>query len=411
MRETVVELAQSARTAVEFETRVLEELRARVGCDVAFFTVRGLEAEPTVLGLPPETIERAARKMATYGRELSPVKRAALAARGVAVDTQVLGVTAVRKTAYYNELARTVGGKHSLMAYVPVRGTIAAAVMLGRTSSHGFSHDEIQAVESLLPALGVARGSFGFPVTYEPLPSATPTFFQKLGVTRERLLASRTLRSGTTVSVRDSDGFREMLASTNDSELVWTRAALGDPARSGWPYVELFHVAAAVARHRRRALFVGSGGAVALRQFAQSYPGVALELVEHEPAVVELARAWFSLDSIPNLATHVADGVDFVAAASPASWDIAVIDAYDSEIAAGRFADPSFFAALHGALRPGGAAAFNVIGALAGGPVARVTRAARAVFDDVRLVPVVTLDEPYSSQVPRNVVVIAARRD
>jgi len=410
MQEILVELAQSARSAPELEAAVLELLHRTVGFDAAFFSVRGLEAEPTVAGLPRATIERAVRGGAVYGRELLPVKRAALAARGVAVDTDVLGESAVRKTAYFNELAATVGGKHTLMAYVPFRGSIVAALMLGRSGAR-FSPSEIERIERMLPALGVARGSFGFPVVFEPLPRENQTLLEKLGVRRERTLATRAL-PGATLSVRDRDGFREMLATSGRSELVWTRAALDDPARSGWPYVELFHVAAALARQRRRALFVGSGGAVALRQFARSYPGIALELVEHEPAVLELARAWYALDAIPKLDVHVADGVAFVAAAPPASWDIAVIDAYDAERTCARFTEQAFFRALHAALRPGGAAAFNVIGALAGdGPVRRVVRAARSVFDDVRLVPVVALDEAYAADALRNVVVVATRGD
>jgi len=85
------------------------------------------------------------------------------------VDTHVLGEQRVRRTAYFNELARSVGPRHAqLMAYVPLRGQIVAALMLGRANG-GFSAREIAAVEALLPELGVARGSFGLPVAFEPL--------------------------------------------------------------------------------------------------------------------------------------------------------------------------------------------------------------------------------------------------
>jgi spermidine synthase len=261
-----------------------------------------------------------------------------------------------------------------------------------------------------LPALGVARGSFGFPVAFEPLAhSRKQTLFERAGLVLERPLASRTM-SHARLEVRDRAGFREMVATNERSELVWTRAALADPRRSGWPYIELFHVAAALAAERRRALFIGSGGAVALRQFASTYPGISIDLVESEPSVIDLAREWFALDSIPNVAVHVNDGVAFVEGAPAASWDVAVIDAYDAETCSTSFASRAFFASLRTALRPGGAMAFNVIGALSGdGPLDAIVRAARAELDDVRLLPVIGANERFAADALRNVVVVATR--
>jgi spermidine synthase len=409
MLADIVGLCHESRDAREFEARVLELFGRTIGFDVAFFLVKGLETSPTVSGLPPATIDRAIEGAAIYSQELMPVKRAALARRGVAVDTDVLGTFGVRKTRYYADIARTVGGRHSLMAYVPLRGETVGAVMLGR-AAQGFSSSEVSEMERLLPSLGVARGSFGLPVAFAPLArTRPPALLERAGFVAERPLASRTTSQGV-LEVRDRAGFREMIATNGQNELVWTRAALTNPRRSGWPYVELFHVAAALAAERRRALFVGCGGAVALRQFASAYPGIALELVESEPAVIELAREWFALDSIPNLVVHVHDGVAFVESTPPSSWDIVVIDAYDSEACSERFANRSFFAALRASLRPGGAAAFNVIGVLSGGgPLDAIVRASRAELDDVRLLPVIGANERFAADALRNVVVVGSR--
>lgn len=409
MQAEIVGLAHETRDARAFEEGVLELFGRAVGFDVAFFSVKGLETSPTVSGLPEALVERAIRGAATYSQELMPVKRAALARRGVAVDTDVLGALGVRKTRYYADIARTVGGRHSLMAYVPFRGNTVAAVMLGRTNA-GFSSSDVTKMEAVLPALGVARGSFGLPVAFEPLGlSRKPTLLERAGFVPERPLATRTTSHGM-LEVRDRAGFREMIATNGRSELVWTRAALADPRRSGWPYVELFHVAAALAAERSRALFIGSGGAVALRQFASTYLGISLDLVESEPSVIELAREWYALDSIPNLTVYVDDGVAFIEGVRAASWDVAVIDAYDAETCSSRFARRSFFASLRAALRPGGTMAFNVIGALSGdGPLDAIVRAARAELDDVRLLPVIGANERFVADALRNVVVVATR--
>jgi len=201
-----------------------------------------------------------------------------------------------------------------------------------------------------------------------------------------------------------------MVASRGDEQLVWTRAGLRDPSDSGWPYVELLHLAALQARSRQSALFIGLGGAVAVRQFARIYPGIALDVVESERAVVELARRWFEIDAIPRLSVHVADGSRFVEQAAAGSWDIVIVDAYDSSLGSRAWATPRFVAALRRVLRPGAAVAINVIGTLNGeGPVPEVVHALRAGFARLRILPVMHGDEAYAPEALRNVVIVASR--
>jgi SAM-dependent methyltransferase len=282
-------------------------------------------------------------------------------------------------------------------------------VMLGRTG-RGFSASEVARVESTLPALGVARAAFGLPVPCaDALPAASPRWLDKVGWRGSRVLGSRSTASGT-ISVRDRGGFREMSAARGSAELVWSRAWLRDPAVSGWPYVELFHLAAARARERGRALFIGCGGAVAVRQFARTYPGIHCDVVECEPAVVDLAREFFALDDIPRLAVHVADGAEFLRGAAAERWDVVVVDAYDASDLGAGMSTRDFFATLARVLRPGGAAALNVIGTLAaGGAVERVARTMSEVLGDVRLHPVTCVGEALARDALRNVVLVGGR--
>jgi spermidine synthase len=287
-----------------------------------------------------------------------------------------------------------------------------AALMLGRASG-AFSDQEIATVEALLPELGVARASFGFPVAFPPLCApARPALRRGLDALHGGPVHASVSLGDLTVQVRDRAGFREMVAQRGAQQLVWTRAALNDPTRSGWPYIELLHLAAIQATSRRRALFIGCGGAVALRQFASLYPGIVIDLVEREPAVLELARQWYDLGAIPQLRVHVADGVEFVQRAAADSWDVVIVDAFDSSERVSAWAAPSWFAALERALSSGGAVAINVIGTLSGaGPVRDVVRAAQSSFDQLRVLPVMIADEAYSPSALRNVVIVASRRD
>lgn len=405
-----VRWAQKFATAADFEAAVLADCEREVGCDVAFFSVVGREASPSVLGLDAATIARAASGSEVYARELLPVKRAALARRGVAVDSEVLGDERMRKARYYQEVAAPVGGKHSLLAYMAWQGQPFGMLMLGRTG-RAFSSSEVERVEAMLPALGVARAAYGLPAARTVLPQANQGAVASLAARFgfERVLGSVETPSGR-VSVRDRRGFREMVAAREEHELVWSRARLTDAAASGWPYLELFHVAAACARQRERALFVGLGGAVSVRQFARVYPGIVCDVVEKEEGVITLAREFFELDAIPRVTVHVGDGAEFIANAAAESFDVVVIDAYDAMELGAAFSTRRFFASLRRALRPGGAVGINVIGALAGnGPVGRVVQALSKELAELRVIPVTQPGEALAPNALRNVVVVAVR--
>jgi spermidine synthase len=399
----LVELCQRSDGALAFEKGLLELLQVRVGFDAAFLLRHGGDL-PTRAGMcGPWSAERGA----TYAEELMPVKRAALEARGVAVDTHVLGERAVRATSYHREVAARVGGRHTLMAYVPFQGQIAAAVMLGRTG-RTFGRRDIVTVEDLLPAIGVARAAFG--LAYRPPPLPRPRGLLRRLARRRSIAKVRS--NATEVTVRDRRGFREMVAREGGRAMVWSRASLDDPSVSGWPYVDLFHLAASLAAHRGRALFLGCGGGVAMHQFARLYPRIAIDVVESDDQVLDLARGFFQLDAIPGLTTHTGDGAAFVAAAPPSIWDVVVIDAYDAADLAAPLGAPSFLESLRRAMRPGGAAAFNVVSTLDGaGDLPRIVTAARSTFDDVRIVPVVEPNGIVDPAAWRNVVITVRARE
>jgi spermidine synthase len=410
MLADLLSLANENPDATSFERAALELLQRKVGFDAACFMVKGIETNLTASGLSPQLLARAARGGPRYYRDLLPVKQAALQARGVAVDTRVMGERRVHQTSYYRELVRSVGGSHTLMAYAPLRGQIVAAVMLGRAGKD-FSDVEIGLIESALPALGVARGSYGVPLIWDALKVPARTgLLQRFGLGRSSSVLASERIGEMTVEVRDRGGFREMVAQQEGAELIWTRADLRDPGRSGWPYVELFHLAAVQAKMRRRALFVGSGGAVALRQFASLYPGLLLDLVEREPQVIALARTWYDLDTIPGLSVHIADAADFVEQTAAAAWDIVVIDAFDVSDGSDRLQQQPFISAVRRLLAPGGAVALNVIGTLGGpGPVQDVARILSSGFERLRIVPVLASNERYCADALRNVVLVASR--
>lgn len=399
-------LAGELGDGAAFERKTLEQLGEAIGFDAAFFVTK--TALPTTVNVDAIRLAEATAK-GDYEAELAPVKQAAFAARGVAVDTALLGESWVREQSYFREFAAPIGGRHSLIAFLTVRGQSLGGLMLGRTGST-FSEQDIALVESLLPRIAIGRASFAPPWVGGPLRGAAPSAFSKVvaSVRGERQL-ERIDTSDGSIRVRDKGGYREMVAASAAGELVWSRAAIEAPTRSGWFYIDLFHLAAVRARFRNRALFVGSGGAVGVRQFATVYPGMKLDVVELDERVVGLAERWFGLDEIPNVSVSIDDGARFVLRAPSDTWDVVVVDAYGSHLAEG-FADRAFFANVRRLLRPGGCLAFNVIGPLLGSSAVQwVERAVRAELSDVQLVPVLDGGEQFSPHAVRNVVILASR--
>lgn len=402
-----LEIANDAPDERTFERETLDALARTIGYDAAFFATKG--APSTTRAIDSARLDAALARV-DYADELAPVRAAALARRGVAIDTEVLGERRVRASRYHRDFAAKMGGRSSLLGFLSVRGRPIGGLMLGRCSG-SFSDRERAEVEELLPALAFARASFRTPWPGAPLPMPRVGLGRALlDRVRREVVHERDHTRAPALTVRDRAGYREMVADDARGELVWSRAALDEPERSGWFYVDLLHLAAVRASWQRRFLLVGVGGGVVARQLARLYPGADMCAVESDPRVVGLARRWFGLGAIPGLSVTVEDGAAFLRSAPREAWDAIVVDAYDGSELAGSLATRAFFADVRRALRPGGGVAFNVIGALAGrGDVARVERAAQLAGLHPRLVPVLDPGEAYAASAIRNVVLIGRR--
>lgn len=402
-----IALANEVPDEVTFDRAVLDLLDRSVGFEAAFFAIKG---EPTTtVNIDAKKLDAAIAHI-DYAEEIAPMKAAALAKRGVAIDTEVLGEQRVRALRYHRDFAAPIGGRHSLIAFLTVRGMPIGGLMLGRCGST-FSEAQRSLVEALLPRLAIARASFRLPWWGGPLPTPRSSASTRLaGWLRGELVHERRTDGMPEIIVRDRAGYREMVASDEHGDLVWSRAALDEPERSGWFYVDLLHLAAVRAPSQRRFLFIGSGGGVSIRQFARVYAGATLDVVESDERVIMLARRWFGLDAIPNLSITIDDGASFLRRSPDETWDAIIVDAYEGSELSAQLATRMFFADVRRALRPGGGLAFNVIGALGGnGDLRRIERTARAERLHVRIVPVLDPGEAYSPTAVRNVVLIARR--
>jgi spermidine synthase len=109
-----------------------------------------------------------------------------------------------------------------------------------------------------------------------------------------------------------------------------------------------------------KALLVGLGGGSVAKFLFRALPQTALQVVEIEAAVVEVARRFFALpEDGPRLSVHIGEGAQYVQGMR-AAWDLLLVDAYDGRSLAASLATEQFFADARLALVPGGMLAMNL---------------------------------------------------
>ncbi len=187
-----------------------------------------------------------------------------------------------------------------------------------------------------------------------------------------------------------------------------SRMSLQDPLKGHFEYTEYFHMPWLWNTNLASVLMIGLGGGSAQRAFEHYHPGVAVETVEIDPMVVQVARDYFNFKESERQRVHVSDGRMFLRR-SPARYDLIILDAY----VASRYgssipqhlATREFFELVRGHLATNGIVAYNVIGSLSGWRadiVGAIYRTLKAVFPQVYLFPA------RSSQ---NVVLLATLAD
>lgn len=152
-------LAHGIEDVGRFESEVLAGLLREVGGDVAFFLAPG-RPRPTEIGLDPGSLARFVERTPVYEREIAPVKAAALAADGVAVDTEVLGRAGAHRCAYFRDLAAPLGGESTLYGLLTLRGQVRFAIGLGACGRTRFTDAARRAFARVLPSLTLARATY-----------------------------------------------------------------------------------------------------------------------------------------------------------------------------------------------------------------------------------------------------------
>ncbi|HXH13947.1 MAG TPA: fused MFS/spermidine synthase [Alphaproteobacteria bacterium] len=138
-----------------------------------------------------------------------------------------------------------------------------------------------------------------------------------------------------------------------------------DPAKSDFRYTEYFHLAWVFKRDIRTVLFLGLGGGSTPKKFHVDYPSIEMDIVEIDPAVVEVAERYFHFRSGPRLNVIIDDARTYLAN-STKRYDLIVHDAYFSEAVPYHLITREFFHLAVKRLTPAGVFAFNLISDVVG---------------------------------------------
>ncbi|MEK7866145.1 MAG: fused MFS/spermidine synthase [Planctomycetota bacterium] len=102
---------------------------------------------------------------------------------------------------------------------------------------------------------------------------------------------------------------------------------LGKPYRSRAQYTDYFHLAFLAKPKISRAVFIGAGGGIGPRTFAEVDPEMRIDVVDIDPRILEVAHDLFKMPVNERVRTHAIDGRMFMRNAAE-KYDCVVLDAF-----------------------------------------------------------------------------------
>ncbi|MEM9406668.1 MAG: fused MFS/spermidine synthase [Acidobacteriota bacterium] len=168
---------------------------------------------------------------------------------------------------------------------------------------------------------------------------------------------------------------------------VQSQVFVGRPRELRVPYTATAVAALGAVDAPQRLLVVGLGGGSIPAFLHVALPDADIDVVEIDPAVVEVAQAWFGVRPDERLRVHTADGRDFIEAA-PTRYDAVFLDAYGAHAVPPALSTLEFLEAVRAALAADGAVIANLWSDASDNLYPSMLATYRAVFPEVFVLPV-----------------------
>lgn len=182
--------------------------------------------------------------------------------------------------------------------------------------------------------------------------------------------------------LEDRSGVRRMRFADDSTQSAYDTR---EPGRVVIPYIRAqLAVYRLLGRSPERVLVVGMGAGVLGMATRAQYPDAVIDLVDIDPAVVEVARRFMGFVDDSRMRVHVGDGRAFVqAVAQP--YDVIFLDAYLGTDSPPHLRTIQFHQAVFRALRPGGLVSVNVLAGRFDVDYQTTLRTIAAAYPDVSL--------------------------
>lgn len=161
----------------------------------------------------------------------------------------------------------------------------------------------------------------------------------------------------TIVVTEDSQGIRTLRFAEHGARQSVVK--LDDPDYIALPYAKVIQVGLALPEDPKRVLIVGLGGGTIPRFLRHHFPDLVIDVVELDPAVVEVAQSHFGFEMDGKMHVFVADGRKFIEESEPV-YDVIYLDAYGADSVPYALTTRQFLEAVRKALTPDGVVAGNV---------------------------------------------------
>lgn len=202
----------------------------------------------------------------------------------------------------------------------------------------------------------------------------------------EKLLLERKSPFNTILVSEDDRGLRILRFEPNGARQ--TVVKLGDPDHLELPYARAIPAAFLYVKKPRSALIVGLGGGTIAGFLRRRFPDLAIDAVEIDPGVVEVATSHMGFRQDAKLRAHVEDGRRFVEG-SGRSYDIIFLDAFGTDSVPYALATREFLLSVRRALTARGLVVGNLWGRAHNPLYDSMLRTYLDVFDEVSVLEVV----------------------
>ena len=174
-------------------------------------------------------------------------------------------------------------------------------------------------------------------------------------------------------------------------------------------YIQRYMEVAAAADNPKRALIIGGGTYTLPRLLSDKYPGMAIDVVEIDPTLDDLATEYFDYSPDPRIRLIHEDGRTFLNS-NTQRYDLIYVDAFSSLTPPFTLTSTEAVRKLAAGLTPDGVIAVNLVSAIEGAE-AGFLRAQLATYRDTmaHVSARRASKDDYGSQMMQNIILLAGR--